>query len=86
MKFRNTPEGREAQHTQYGELALEARSAAAAETLENVREKYLRAAATWEHLANSGRRIERLRERRAIEQLAAPTAQPGGPAKPASCG
>ena len=88
MTFRNTPDGRAALHVRYGELALAARSAAAAERLENVRQKHLTAALTWEHLANAGRGMDRLRERRAIEQAGRRVfpAAPAALAGPARCG
>jgi hypothetical protein len=74
---RNTAEGRETLHVHYEELASEARSAAASEPLENVRQKHLTSAATWEHLARAGRKMGALRQRRAMEQ-AAPVAAPKG--------
>jgi hypothetical protein len=67
---RNTPEGRANLHAQYEELALAARSAAGAETLENARQKLLTAAATWERLARDGRKMSVLRDRRNTERLA----------------
>lgn len=67
----NTAQGRAILHAQYGEYAAIARSAAACETLENVRRKHLTSAAAWEHLASVGQEIEQVRERRMLERLAA---------------
>jgi hypothetical protein len=77
MTARNTAEGRETLHVRYEELAFEARSAAASEPLENVRQKHLTSAATWEHLARAGRKMGELRDRRIMEQLT-PEAAPKG--------
>jgi hypothetical protein len=82
MTTRNTAEGREAQHVQYEALALEARSAAASEPLENARQKHLTSAATWEHLARAGRKMGELRDRRITGQLAPEAAPKGRSADP----
>jgi len=66
----NTPEGRAAAHAQYDALALLARSAAGGEQLENVRQKHLTSAVSWEQLAANGRKMEALRAQRALEARA----------------
>lgn len=65
----NAAAGRAAVLAQYEDFALQARSAAAAETLGNVRDKHLTSALTWDHLAASARKMETLRVRRMAEQL-----------------
>nr|WP_166180285.1 hypothetical protein [Altererythrobacter segetis] len=67
----NSAAGRAAVLAQYEAFAVQARSAAAAETLENVRRKHLTSALTWDHLAASARKMEQLRVRRMVEQLSA---------------
>ena len=70
MNQANTREGRAALYVQYGELAACARSAAAAEALDNVRRKHLTSATAWERLATIGRGIEDHRESMMLEKLA----------------
>ncbi|WP_126174382.1 hypothetical protein [Altericroceibacterium xinjiangense] len=48
----------------YAALAAASRSAAAEEVLENVRQKHLTSAATWDSLAVSAEGMELLREKR----------------------
>ena len=67
----NSAAGRAAVLAQYEAFAVLSRSAAAAETLENVRRKHLTSALTWDHLAASARKMENLRVRRMVEQLSA---------------
>jgi hypothetical protein len=67
----NTAAGRAAVLAQYEAFAVLSRSAAAAETLENVRRKHLTSALTWDHLAASAQKMEDLRVRRMVEQLSA---------------
>ena len=68
MMQANTPAGRAATVAGYDELAILSRSAAAAEPLENVRLKHMTSAASWDHLATVGRRIEELRRRQMTEK------------------
>jgi hypothetical protein len=49
----------------------EARATAGEQGLENVRQKYLTAAATWAALAHSARKMTELRARRLVERSAA---------------
>ena len=51
----------------YWELAETSRAAAAAQVLVNVQNKHLVAAASWEALARTQRRIDALRQRRLQE-------------------
>ena len=67
----NSPEGRAAVLAQYDGFAVLARAAAARETLANVRQKHLTSAVSWEQLAANGRKMEKLRERRMVEELSA---------------
>ena len=62
MTRANTPEGRAATVAEYHDRAVLSRSAAADEKLENVRQKHLASAASWEKLAASGQ-VELLRVR-----------------------
>ncbi len=52
----------------YSELAEAARAAAAEQVLDNVRQKHLTAAATWDTLALGQRKIDALRLRRLLER------------------
>ena len=54
----------------YAGFAAAAKSAAAIEPLENVRIKHLSSAASWERLAAVDRHMNRLRDRRAAEDVA----------------
>ena len=72
----NNPDFRAAVLAQYDTFAVLARSAAAAESLENVRRKHLTSAISWEQLAANGRKMENQRARRALEQLSALAATP----------
>ena len=74
----NSAQGRAAVLAQYDEFALRARSAAAREGLDNVRQKHLTSAVSWEQLAANGRKMEGLRDRRMLEQLSAVAAAPIG--------
>ena len=65
----NSTEGRAAVLAQYDEFARLARSAAAMEELENVRQKHMTSALSWENLAANGRKMEELREQRMVEPL-----------------
>ena len=56
--------------TDYRRFATAARLAAASEILENVRQKHLLAAATWEGLAYSADKVAEIRARRVIERSA----------------
>ena len=67
----NSAQGRAAVLAQYDEFAVRARSAAAREALDNVRQKHLTSAVSWEQLAANGRKMEGLRDRRVLEQLSA---------------
>jgi len=67
----NNPDVRAAELAQYDAFAVLARTAAAGETLENVRQKHLTSAISWEQLAANGRKMEELRARRTLEQLSA---------------
>ncbi|HEY7806859.1 MAG TPA: hypothetical protein VIC34_06625 [Croceibacterium sp.] len=71
MSTTNTPAGRAAVLAQYDGFALLARSAAAGAQLDNVRQKHLTSAISWEQLATNGRKWEEQRARRALEQLSA---------------
>jgi hypothetical protein len=71
MTKTNNPEGRASIHAQYVEFAVQARAAAAVEKLDNVRQKHLKSAASWEQLAVTGRKTDELRTRRLVETLAA---------------
>ena len=51
----NSAQGRAAVLAQYDEFALRARSDAAREDLDNVRQKHLTSAVSWEQLAANGR-------------------------------
>ena len=55
----------------YLRFAAAARLEAASVELENVRQKHLRSAATWEALARSADKVAELRARRAVERSAA---------------
>jgi hypothetical protein len=57
---------------QYDSFAVLARSAAAGETLENVRQKHLTSAISWEQLAARGRKMEADRASRAEDQFLPP--------------
>ena len=52
----------------YSKLAEAARAAAAEQVLDNVRQKHLTAAATWEALALGKRKMDALRLRRVLER------------------
>ena len=52
----------------YSELADAARAAAAEQVLDNVRQKHLIAAATWDALALGKRKMDALRLRRILER------------------
>lgn len=52
----------------YSELAEAARAAAAEQVLDNVRDKHLTAAATWDALALGKRKMDALRRRRLLER------------------
>lgn len=65
----NSTEGRAAVLAQYDEFARLARSAAAMEELENVRQKHMTSALSWEQLAANGRKMEKLREQRMVGSL-----------------
>ena len=78
----NTAAGRAAILAQYEAFAVQARSAAAAETLENVRRKHLMSALTWDQLAASARKMEVLRVRRMVEQLSATAPRKPLPTRP----
>jgi hypothetical protein len=67
----NNPDCRAAVLAQYDSLAVLARSAAAAETLENVRRKHLTSAISWEQLAAHGRKMEAARAGRTQDQFLA---------------
>ena len=54
--------------TSYAALAAASRSAADREVLENVRQKHLRSAATWDSLAVSAQGMEVLRQNRLSKQ------------------
>jgi hypothetical protein len=81
MTMTNDPQARASLHAQYEEFAarlgqrLPARSAAAGEKLDNVREKHLKSAASWEKLATTGRTTEALRSQRLVEKLPSPAAR-----------
>jgi hypothetical protein len=67
------------QHQFYQERADEARRDAAAASLDNVRERCLRAASAWDQMASRARRTERNRaetETRKAEAAAAAAADP----------
>ena len=64
----NNPDFRAAVLAQYDSFAVLARSAAAGETLENVRQKHLTSAISWEQLAARGRKMEADRAGRAEDQ------------------
>ena len=72
----NNPDVRATVLAQYDSFAVLARSAAAAESLENVRRKHLTSAISWEQLAANGRKLEGLRARPTPEQLSALAATP----------
>jgi hypothetical protein len=57
---------------QYDSFAVLARSAAAGETLENVRQKHLTSAISWEQLAARGRKMEADRAGRTEDQFLPP--------------
>jgi uncharacterized ferredoxin-like protein len=57
--------------TQYLTLAAAARTAADGEKLDNVRQKHLTSAASWEGLAHSMAKMGELREQRAKDVLEA---------------
>jgi len=67
----NNPDVRAAVLAQYDSFAVLARSAAAGETLENVRRKHLTSAISWEQLAANGRKMEAARAGRTEDQLVA---------------
>jgi len=60
----------------YLRFAVAARLEAASVGLENVRQKHLRSAATWEGLARSADKIAELRAKRAVERAAAIVGNP----------
>jgi hypothetical protein len=68
------------QHEFYLERAAEARVGAAAATLDNVRERWLRAEATWAEMAARSQRGEKMREKlvadKASERAALKNASP----------
>lgn len=72
----NNPGFRAAVLAQYDAFAVLARSAAAAENLENVRRKHLTSAISWEQLAANGRKMEADRTSRTQDQLVAVAAAP----------
>ena len=59
-----------AQHDFYLERAAEARAGAAATTLDNVRERWLRAEARWTEMAARSERGEKMRQKLADEKAA----------------
>ena len=59
-----------AQHDFYLERAAEARAGAAATTLENVRERWLRAEARWTEMAARSERGEKMRQKLVDEKAA----------------
>jgi hypothetical protein len=63
VSHRNTPAGRSALRAEYDAFAAAARAAAASASLDNVRNKHLMSAASWQHLADAGRQIEAIRTR-----------------------
>jgi hypothetical protein len=67
----NNPDFRATVLAQYDSFAVLARSAAAGESLENVRQKHLTSAVTWEQLAANGRKMEADRTSRTQDQLLA---------------
>ena len=71
----NSAQGRAAILAQYDEFAVRARSAAAREALDNVRQKHLTSAVSWEQLAVNGRKMEGLREGRMLEPSSAVAVQ-----------
>jgi hypothetical protein len=74
--------GRAAVLAQYDGFALQARSAAAGEPLDNVRQKHLTSAMSWEQLAANGRKWEAQRIRRLAEERSAKDTPPTPAAKP----
>jgi hypothetical protein len=58
----------------YRSRAAEARADAEAATLENVRQRCLRAAAAWEDMAERAARTDRMRARQSAEKAAAAAA------------
>ena len=54
----------------YSQMAAHSRAAAAEQVLDNVRDKHLTAAASWDRLAVSSKRMERLRAKRLAEDAA----------------
>lgn len=69
MTSANSLEGRAAVLAQYDKFAVAARTAAASEKLDNVRQKHLTSAVSWEQLAANSRKMEILRARRMEEEL-----------------
>ena len=61
----------------YSQLSARSRAAAAEQVLENVRQKHLTAAASWDRLAHTDANMERLR----MKRLAADAAALGGPTR-----
>ena len=60
----------------YRARAAEARSDAEAASLENVRQRCLRAAAAWEDMADRAARTDRMRARQEADKAAATAAAP----------
>lgn len=60
----------------YRARAAEARSDAESATLENVRQRCLRAAAAWDDMADRAARTDRMRARQDAEKAAAAAAAP----------
>ena len=66
----------------YSQMAADARALAAEQVLENVRQKHLAAAASWDRLAHANRKMAVLRARRLAEQAGRLGASAGREADP----
>jgi hypothetical protein len=65
----------------YSQLSAQSRATAAEQVLENVRQKHLTAAASWDRLAHANEKMERMRMSRLAKEAAA-LSLPAGTAGP----